>query len=122
MQYMPTDQILITGLEIQAIIGVYPWERKLKQVLLLDLTLPTDTSQAAHEDELVDALDYAALCQAVTHWAGGTQFQLIESFAEHLAKFLNTTFDLPWVKITLKKPKAVSNAAGVAVQIERQFR
>ena len=75
-------------MEVDTVIGVYDWERGIRQCLRLDLTLGWDNRPAAAGDDLALALDYAALSERVQEFARESHFQLVETFAERLAEVL----------------------------------
>lgn len=117
------DIVFIDGLEVDTVIGVYDWERGIRQCLLLDLQLGWDIRPAAAGDELDAALDYAAVSARVQAFAAASQFQLVETFAERLAQLLMAEFGIPWLRLRLTKPGAVAAArGGVGVEIERGCR
>lgn len=113
------DRVFIEQLEVQALIGVYDWERTAKQQLLLDLEMAWDNQPAAACDKLTHALDYAAVCQRIEEFAAQSSFELVESFAEHLVALLRREFAIPWLRLRLTKPAAVPQARGVGVEIVR---
>jgi dihydroneopterin aldolase len=116
------DKVFIEGLEVDTVIGVYDWERGIRQCLRLDLALGWDNRAPAANDELALALDYAAVAERVQVFAAGAQFLLVETFAERLAETLMAEFRIPWLRIRLTKPGAVPAARGVGVEIERGCR
>lgn len=113
------DRVFIEQLQVESLIGVYAWERTGKQQLVLDLTMAWDNRPAAACDKLAHALDYAAVCQRITEFAGQSSFELVETFAEQLAAILLQEFSIPWLRLKLTKPAAVPQARGVGVEIER---
>ena len=113
------DQVLIEGLELDTVIGVYDWERSITQRLTLDLVLATDIRAAAQDDDLSQTLDYDAISRRIGGFAEEHSFELVETFAERLAELLQEEFGVPWLKMTLRKPGAVANARAVGVSIER---
>ena len=114
------DNLTITGLQISTRVGVYPWEQHILQPLLLDISLPLDT-QACH-DQLDNTVDYAKLTQAITQLLESKSFQLIETVAEETAQLIHQAYpQVPTVKITVSKPKALKNAHNVGITIERAF-
>jgi dihydroneopterin aldolase len=114
------DQVFIKGLQLEAVIGVYDWERSIRQPLVLDLDMAWDISTAAATDDLAATLDYAVVTQRVQALVEGSCFQLLESLAEAIATLLRDEFAVQWVRLTLTKPTAVPAAAGgVGVMIER---
>jgi len=113
------DIVFIRELVVEATIGAYRWERQLAQRLVLDLDLGWDTSKPAADDQLTQALDYAAVCKAVSDAVQQSEFQLLETLAEHLASMLREQFQVPWLRLSIGKPGAVGGARSVGVIIER---
>ncbi|WP_404475251.1 dihydroneopterin aldolase [Vreelandella venusta] len=113
------DRILIEGLTVDTVIGVYDWERTIAQSLSLDLSLATDIRPAAATDDLRLTLDYAAICQRIQQFANEHQFALVETFAERLAACLRSEFSISWLRLTLRKPGAVPQASSVGLEIIR---
>ena len=113
------DNVFIEGLEVDTVIGVYDWEREIRQCLRLDLTMRWDIRPAAAQDDLAHTLDYAAVAQRVQAFAAESRFQLVETFAERLAQLLRDEFAISWLRLRVTKPGAVPAARGVGVEIER---
>ena len=113
------DSVHITGLRAETVIGVYDWERTIRQPLVLDLELASDNRRAAANDRIEDAVDYAAISTRMIAVIEASEFQLIETLAEHLAGLLMTEFGVPWLRLRLDKPGAVAEANSVGVVIER---
>ncbi|PBP90329.1 dihydroneopterin aldolase [Pseudomonas congelans] len=116
------DRVFIEGLEVDTVIGAYDWERGIRQCLRLDLSFAWDNRPAAAGDDLSKALDYASVSTRIQAFAEQAQFQLVETFAERLAEVLMGEFNIPWLRLKLTKPGAVTAAAGVGVEIERGCR
>ena len=114
------DIITINQLAIKTTIGVYEWEKQIKQTLLLDIQFATDVKQAARHDKLEDSLDYDCIGSGVTNLISEGQFQLIETVAEQVAEFLLQEFTIPWTQVTVTKPHALEQAKGVSVTIQRE--
>lgn len=113
------DRVLIEGLQVEAVIGVYDWERTISQTLVIDLEMAWDNQPAGESDDLDKALDYAAVSEAVTAFFGQYQPQLLESAAEQLASQLRAEFSIAWLALTVRKPGAVPQAKSVGIRIER---
>lgn len=113
------DIVFIKQLKVETTIGAYDWEKTIKQTLLLDLEMAWDNTAPAFEDDLSKALDYASVSQRITSWLELQKIELIESVAERLAHMLLAEFSITWLRLTVTKPDAVANAAGVGVTIER---
>jgi dihydroneopterin aldolase len=110
--------VYIKGLRAQAVIGVYDWERLIRQTLVLDLEMASDTARAAATDAISDALDYAAISQQVIALVESSEYQLIETLAEAVAAMVMREFAVPWLRLRLGKPGAVAEADDVGVVIE----
>ena len=113
------DRVLIEGLAVETVIGVYGWERNIRQSLVFDIEMQTDISRAAQTDDLEYTLDYDAVSRAVIALAENSEYQLVESLAEALAAMIVSEFSVSWLKLKVSKPNALSAARNVAVQIER---
>jgi dihydroneopterin aldolase len=117
-----TDIVFIRELRADTIIGVYAWERRVRQTVVLEIELASDNRRAATTDQIADALDYAALSTRVLSFIEGSDFQLIETLAERVAAIILEEFDVPWLRLRLAKPGAVARARDVGVLIERGVR
>jgi 7,8-dihydroneopterin aldolase/epimerase/oxygenase len=113
------DIVYIRGLKIDTVIGVYDWERDIRQTLVLDLEMASDTRRGAATDAIEDALDYAAISDAITALVAGSDFQLLESVAEAVSSLVMEQFAVPWLRLRVGKPGAVAAADDVGVVIER---
>lgn len=113
------DIVFVRQLEVNTVIGVFDWEREIKQKLVFDLELGTDICRSAQTDSLDDTLDYKAISHAVYDFVEKSEYQLVETVAEKVADLILTNFPVKWLKLTLDKPGAVSIAKSVGVQIER---
>ncbi|MCX8642354.1 MULTISPECIES: dihydroneopterin aldolase [unclassified Gilliamella] len=122
MSVQSKDRVLIEGLTTLATIGVYEWEKTIKQKLILDLEMAWDNQPAGEHDDVALCLDYFKVSQAVTDFITSTAFELIESVAERVAQLIIQQFAVKWIKIKVSKPSAIANATNVAVVIERTSR
>ncbi len=113
------DIVYITQLEVDTVIGVYDWERKIRQKVTIDIEMATDIRPAGQSDDLLDALDYKAISKRIISFVEDSEFMLIESLAENIATLVIKEFEIPWLKLTLGKPGALSSAQDVGVIIER---
>jgi len=114
------DIVYIRDLRIETIIGIYDWERETRQTVSLDLEMGTDISKAAESDSIDDTLDYKSVAKRLIQFVGDSEFQLVEAMAESIAGIVLNEFDVPWMKLRLSKPGAVTGSRDVGVIIERQ--
>ena len=114
------DKVFITGLRATAVIGIYDWEREIRQNLQLDLEMQTDVRRAAASEDIADALDYEKISNRVRDFVEQSEFLLVETLAEQLAGLLIAEFNVPWLRLSVHKPDAIEFADEVGVVIERQ--
>ena len=113
------DIVYIRDLRIDTIIGVYDWERRVRQTLLVDLEMAADVHTAAATGALADALDYQAVADHATAFIQAGEFELLETLAEALAAALQQQFGIRWLRVRVGKPGAINAAGDVGVVIER---
>ena len=116
------DIIFLRGLEAKAVIGIYDWERTIRQTIILDLEMGTDISKAAATDDITHTLDYKAVSKRIGSFIEDSSFFLVETMAEEVAKIILSEFPTPWVRLTLNKKGAIRGATDVGIQIERGLR
>jgi dihydroneopterin aldolase len=113
------DIIFLEDLRIETVIGIFDWERRIKQTVAIDLEMATDIRPAAASDSIEDTLNYKAVAKRLIQFVGDSEFFLIETLAERVAQVLIEEFGLPWVRVRLSKPGAVRGSRNVGVLIER---
>jgi len=113
------DIVFIRELRIDTVIGIYDWERKIRQTVVLDLEMSSDIAKGAATDKIEDALDYKSVAKRLIQFVNEAKYELVETLAEHCAEIIRKEFSVQWVKLTLNKKGALSGATDVGVIIER---
>ena len=113
------DKVFIEGLEIEALIGIYDWERRIRQPLLFDLEMAFDNRVPAARDDIALTLDYKAVSKRLIEYVTASEFGLVETLAERCAEIVMNEFKVERVRLKLSKPGAVRGARAVGVFIER---
>ena len=116
------DRVFIEGLEIEALIGIYDWERRIRQPLVFDLEMAFDNRKPAATDAIADTLDYKAVSKRLIAFVENSHYELVETLAERCAAIIREEFGVAWVRLKLSKPGAVRGAHSVGVRIERGTR
>lgn len=116
------DIIYLKDLKADCVIGVWDWERRIRQRVTVSLEMGTDIRRAAASDQLEDTLNYKAVAKRVIACVEASECQLIETLAERVAGLLLEEFSIPWCRVTLDKGGAVRGSRGVGVVIERGSR
>jgi dihydroneopterin aldolase len=113
------DKIFIHGLKTETIIGIFDWERQVRQTVTLDIELSVDVRKAASTDSIEGTLNYKRVAKRVLAFVESSRFHLVETLAEHVAMLVLEEFGVAWVGIVLSKPGAVRSSRDVGVALER---
>ena len=113
------DIIFLNEMKIDTVIGIWDWERKIRQTVVIDLEMAADIREAAASDSVDDTLNYKLVAKRVQEFVGDSEFQLVETLAEKIAAIINDEFAVPWVRVRVNKPGAIRGARDVGVMIER---
>src|SRR4026208_1452277 len=105
------ELIFLRGLTTELIIGIWDWERRVKQKIVVDLEMGADIRRAAGSDRIKDTLDYKRFSKRLLQFISDSEFQLVETLAERIAELVITEFSVPWVRVRLNKQGAVRGAA-----------
>jgi dihydroneopterin aldolase len=116
----PHDIIFLGGLTTECIIGIWDWERRVKQKIVLDIEMAADIRKAATSDHIDDTLDYKRVSKRLLQFVGDSQFQLVETLTERIAEIVVTEFDVPWVRVRLNKQGAIRGSRDVGILVERR--
>ena len=116
------DKIFLKELKVETIIGIWEWERKIRQTVSIDLEMVADVRKAAATDSVDDTLNYKLVAKRLQEFVGESDFQLVETLAEKVAAIVLEEFDVAWVKVRVNKPGAIRGARDVGVVIERGAR
>jgi dihydroneopterin aldolase len=120
MTEIPKDRVFIEALEIECLIGIYDWERTVRQNVVLDIEMAFDNRVPAGSDAIEHTLDYKAVSKRLMQFVGDSSYGLVETLAEQCAAIILNEFNVAWVRLKLAKPGAVRGARSVGVIIERQ--
>jgi len=113
------DIVFIKDLDIETVIGIYDWERKIRQTVRLNLEMSSDIRKGAATDRIEDALNYKAVAKRLIAFVEESRFQLVETLAERCAEIVLDEFPVDWLRLELDKPGAVRGSKSVGIRIER---
>ncbi|MCH7828987.1 MAG: dihydroneopterin aldolase [Proteobacteria bacterium] len=113
------DKIFLTELKVDTIIGIWEWERRIRQTVIIDLEMSADIARAAATDDVADTLNYKSVAKRVQNFVADSSFQLVETLAERIASIVRDEFDVAWVRVRVNKPGAIRGSRDVGVLIER---
>ncbi len=107
------DKIFIHALKTEAIVGIFDWERQVKQTVIMDIEVSAHITQAALSDSIDDTLNYKKVAKRILAFVEASQFHLVETLAEHVAMLILEEFGVSWVRLTLSKPGALRSSRDV---------
>jgi len=116
------DTIFLRDMKVETVIGIWEWERKIRQTVSIDLDMSADIRKAAASDSVEDTLNYKSVAKRLQAFVGDSSFQLVETLAEKIATIVLEEFAVAWVRVRLSKPGAIRGAKDVGVLIERGSR
>ena len=114
-----SDTIFLHALEVETIVGIGDWERKIRQTVSIDLEMGADIRRAAATDSIGDTLNYKAVAKRVQQFVADAEFRLVETIAEKIAELVLQEFGIPWIRVRVSKPRAIRGAKDVGVLIYR---
>lgn len=115
-----TDTIFLRDLRVDTVVGIWDWERKIRQTVSIDLDMAADIRKAASSDNIEDTLNYKAVAKRVQQFVAGSEYQLVETLAEKIAETILAEFKIEWVQLRVSKPGAIRNSRDVGVLIRRE--
>ena len=113
------DKVFINNLQVETIIGIFDWEREVRQVVSIDLEMEFDNKKAAKSDDIKDALDYKKVGKRITAFVEKSKYKLVERLAEQIAKLVLREFPVSSVIISVMKPGAMRGSESVGIRITR---
>ena len=114
------DTIFLHDLRIKTVVGIWEWERRIRQTVSIDLEMGADIRKAARTDRIEDALDYKQIAKRVQQFVEDSSYQLVETLAENIATVVLQEFDVPWIGVRVNKPGAIRGSRDVGVIIRRE--
>jgi len=113
------NAIFIHDLRVETRIGIYEWERRLAQIVRLDVELGLPRDDVFRTGDFADALDYAAVVKRLQAFAADHPHQLMERYAQAIADLLMGEFGAPWVKVRVAKLAPLAGVKELGIVIER---
>ena len=113
------DRIYVEDLRVKGTIGIFDWEKKIKQEISLSYEIDHDNFSASKEDKIEATTDYKTITKKIISFIEENKFELVETFAEKIAEMVIKDFDVNWIKRRVSKPGALRFSKDVGVIIER---
>ena len=113
------DKIYVEDLRVKATIGIFDWEKKIKQEVSISYEIPHDNKKAAAADSIEATTDYKSITKAIIAFVENNKFELVETFAEKIAEMIIKDFNISEIRLRVSKPGALRYSKDVGVIIDR---
>ena len=113
------DKVFIKDLEVETVIGIYDWEREVRQLISISLVMDFDLTEAAKSDKIEDSLDYKKISKRIIKLTENLKSKLIENLAQKIADTILNEFPVSSIVVTVEKPGALRGSRSVGVTIKR---
>lgn len=113
------DIIFIEGLSVSASIGIFDWEKRVKQDLIIDCKMPYSLTKAGQTNNINDTVSYAEVANAIIAIVTSKHHDLLEHLADEITANIFSTFPIDHIELKLAKPGAVPEAKSVGIIVER---
>ena len=113
------DRIFLSEMKIETTVGIWEWEKRIKQQVIIDIEMSADIKKAAATDQIEDTLNYKAVAKSVRKLVEESSFQLVETMAEKISELVIGEHNVSWVRVKVNKHGAIRGSKGVGIIIER---
>ena len=111
------DKILIRGIAINCLIGINPNERRIKQEILINVSIETDFSKL--NDNIKNTINYSSVYKFIKKFVSVSKYFLIETLGDELAKQLMIKFNINKLDIEVIKPSVFNEKEIVSIKLSR---
>ena len=116
----PARRVFVRDLLLDALIGIYPEERTKPQKILINLDLWVAETPGQPPRSYAEVVCYENLVKRSKALLAEGHVDLVETLAERLANLCLDDSRVLRARVRVEKPEAITEAAGVGVEIERR--
>ncbi len=107
--------IKIENLKLRTIVGIYEWEKKTKQDIVINVEIEFDGTKAIESDDIEDTVDYKTITKQIIAMVEGAQFNLIERIAGEAMRIVMQNQKVEKASVRVDKPGALRFTDSVSV-------
>lgn len=107
--------IKIDNLRLRTVVGIYDWEKKTKQDVIINVEMEFDGSRAIETDDIEHTVDYKTITKKIIAMVEGNQFNLIERIAGEAIKIAMENEKVEKASVRVDKPAALRFTDSVSV-------
>ena len=109
--------INIKNLRLRTVVGIFEWEKKIKQDILINIEIEFDGSKAIEKDDIEYTVDYKSVTKKIISEVESREFNLIERIAGDVAKIILEDKRVQKASVKVDKPGALRFADSVSVKL-----
>tara|TARA_B100000700_G_scaffold326055_1_gene436516 strand:- start:14573 stop:14920 length:348 start_codon:yes stop_codon:yes gene_type:complete len=113
------DKVFIKNLQVEAVIGIFEWEREVKQIISIDLEMDFNNANSSNLDDIKNTLDYKKVGKRVIGLVESSNYKLVETLAERIAELVLKEFPVESLALSVSKPGALRGSDSVGIRIIR---
>jgi D-erythro-7,8-dihydroneopterin triphosphate epimerase len=107
--------IKIENLKLRTIVGIYEWEKKTKQDIVINIEIEFDGTKAIESDDIEDTVDYKSITKKIITMVEESEFNLIERIAGEAIKIIMENEKVEKASVRVDKPGALRFTDSVSV-------
>jgi len=107
--------IKIENLRLRTVVGIFEWEKKIKQDVVINVEIEFDGREAVEKDDISFTVDYKSITKRIISEIEGRSFNLIERIAGDVVKIILEDRRVERVTVRVDKPGALRFADSVSV-------
>jgi dihydroneopterin aldolase len=116
------DILFLRDFRLETIIGLYEWERKAPQPVMLDIEIGLYDHKAGHTDDVADTIDYGKVAARIKEVVATRDIRLVETLGELIADIVRREFGAPWVRVSVRKLAILRGVKELGIIVERGSR
>jgi dihydroneopterin aldolase len=116
------DILFLRDFRLELIIGLYEWERKAPQPVLIDLEIGLYDHKAGHSDDIKDTIHYGQVAERIQEVVASREIRLVETLGELIADIVRREFGAPWVRVAVRKIGILRGVKELGIIVERGSR
>lgn len=110
----------ITNLRLRTIVGIYEWEKKTQQDIIINVELEFDGSEAVRTDNIQYSVDYKKINKDIINTVEKRGYNLIERICGDVSEIVMSNDKVQRVRVRVDKPGALRFTDSVSVEITRE--
>ena len=110
-------KIRIKNLRLRTLIGIFDWERKHPQDVVINATIKFDGETAAQTDQIEETVDYKEITKKIIALVESSRFFLLEKLGSEILNLILQDPRVQSARVEIDKPLALRYSDSVSVEV-----